>query len=95
MANRCHERLWHGGIESNFFLIYIIVAILLKFEHSEKATKFELISHLILHLLGKRQIKWEIVSIFVAFLENMNFIDWSSHVFTLYESTILLLSQFV
>ena len=42
-----------------------------KFGHYEKATKT--ISHLIWHLLSKRQIKWEIVSKFVAFLENLKF----------------------
>ena len=35
-----------------------------KFGHSEKATKIR---------VSKRQIKWEIVSNFVAFLENLNF----------------------
>ena len=30
-------------------------------------------SHLIWHLLSKRQIMWEIVSNFVAFLQNLNF----------------------
>ena len=44
-----------------------------KFGHSEKATKNETISHLIWHLISKRQIIWEIVSNFVAFLENLNF----------------------
>ena len=32
-----------------------------KFGHSEKVTKFEIISHLIYHLLSKRQITWKIV----------------------------------
>ena len=45
----------------------------LKFRFSKKATKFETISHLIWHLLSERQIMWEIVSNFVAFLENLNF----------------------
>ena len=35
--------------------------------------KFETIFHLIWHLLIKHQIKWEIVSNFVVFLENLNF----------------------
>ena len=35
-----------------------------KFRFSKKATKFETISHLILRLLSKCQIKWEIVSNF-------------------------------
>ena len=39
----------------------------------KRPQKFETISHLIWHLLSKRQIKWEIVSKFVAFLENLNF----------------------
>ena len=39
----------------------------------KRQQKFETISHLIWHLLSKRQIKWEIVSNFVAFLENLNF----------------------
>ena len=51
---------------------YAAINIFLKFGHSEKATKFETISHLIWHSLSKRQIKWGIVSNFVAFLENLN-----------------------
>ena len=47
--------------------------LLLKFGHSEKATKIWKISLLIWHLLSKRRIMWEIVSNFVAFLENLNF----------------------
>ena len=39
----------------------------------KRPQKFETISHLIWHLLSKRQIMWEIVSNFVAFLENLNF----------------------
>ena len=39
----------------------------------KRPQKFETISHLIWHLLSKRQIKWEIASKFVAFLENLNF----------------------
>ena len=34
---------------------------------------FELISHLIRHLLSKRKFKWWIVLNFVAFLKNLNF----------------------
>jgi hypothetical protein len=34
------------------------------FRFSKKATKFETISHLIWHVLGKCQIKWEIISNF-------------------------------
>ena len=49
--------------------IWTLSKPLVKFGHSEKATK---ISHLIWHLLSKRQIKWEIVSNFVAFLKNLN-----------------------
>ena len=45
----------------------------LKFGRSEKAKKFEKISHFIWHLLSRRQIKWETASNFVAFLENLNF----------------------
>ena len=45
----------------------------LKFGHSKKATKFEMIFHLIWRLRSKFQIKWKIVSNFVAFLENLNF----------------------
>jgi hypothetical protein len=41
----------------------------------KRPQKFETISHLIWHLLSKRQITWEIVLNFVAFLENLNFID--------------------
>ena len=40
----------------------------------KRPQKFNTISHLIWHLLSKRQIMWEIVSNFVAFLENLNFI---------------------
>ena len=47
-------------------------SILLKFGYAEKATKFEPISHLIWHVLSKRQIMWEIFSNFLAFLENLN-----------------------
>ena len=39
----------------------------------KRTHKFETISHLILHLLSKGQIMREIVSNFVAFLENLNF----------------------
>ena len=39
----------------------------------KKPQKFESIFHLFWHLLSKRQIKWKIVSYFVAFLENLNF----------------------
>ena len=39
----------------------------------KRPQKFETISHLIWQLLNKRQIMWEIVSNFVAFLENLNF----------------------
>ena len=39
----------------------------------KRTHKFETISHLILHLLSKQQIMWEIVSNFVAFLEKLNF----------------------
>ena len=39
----------------------------------KRPQKFETISHLIWHLLSKCQIKREIVSKFVAFLENLNF----------------------
>ena len=39
----------------------------------KRPQKFETITHLIWHLLSKSQIKWEIVSKFVAFLENLNF----------------------
>ena len=44
-----------------------------KFWYSKKATKFETIFHLIGRLLSKFQIKWKIISDFVAFLENLNF----------------------
>ena len=47
--------------------------ILLKFGHYEKATKIWNNLSLDLTLLSKRQIMWEIVSNFVAFLENLNF----------------------
>ena len=39
----------------------------------KRPQKFETISNLIWHLLSKRQIMCEIVSNFVAFLENLNF----------------------
>ena len=39
----------------------------------KRPQKFETISHLIWYLLSKHQIMWEIVSNFVAFLENLNF----------------------
>ena len=45
-------------------LIYLYLHCV-KFRHYEKATKSR-----------KRQIKWEIVSKFVAFLENLNFKDF-------------------
>ena len=48
--------------------------LFLKFGHSEKATKIETISNMIWLLLSKRQIMWEIVSNFVAFLKNLTFI---------------------
>ena len=41
----------------------------------KRPQKFGTISHLIWNSLGKRQIIWEIVSNFVAFLENLNFND--------------------
>ena len=41
----------------------------------KRPQKFETISHLIWHLLSKRQIRWKIISKFVAFLENLNFND--------------------
>ena len=47
--------------------------VFLKFGHSEKATK---IWNVIWHLLSKRQIMWENVSNFVAFLENLNFTSY-------------------
>ena len=53
--------------------LHLIKSKQIKFGHSEKATKFETISHLIRHLLSKRQIMWEIVSNFVAFSECPNF----------------------
>ena len=39
----------------------------------KRPQKFETLFHLIWNLLSKRQIMWEIVSNFVAFLENLNF----------------------
>ena len=47
--------------------------LVLKFRFSKKATKFETISHMIWRLLSKCQIKWEIVSSFLAFSEYPNF----------------------
>ena len=46
----------------------------------KRPQKFETISHLIWHLLSKRQIMWEIISNFVAFLEKQNFTknSWGS-----------------
>ena len=46
---------------------------LLKFRLSKKDTNFETISHMIGRLVSKRQIKWNIISNFVAFLEKLNF----------------------
>ena len=46
----------------------------------KRPQKFETISHLIWHLLSTRQIKWEIVSKFVAFLENLNFKNTPSEI---------------
>ena len=40
----------------------------------KRPQKFETIFHLIWHFLSKRQIKWKIISFFVAFLEKLNFI---------------------
>ena len=40
----------------------------------KRSQKFETIIHLIWHFLSKRQIKWKIVSKFVAFLQLLNFI---------------------
>ena len=45
----------------------------LKFRFSKRATKFETISHMIWHLSSKCQIKWEIGSNCVTFLEKLNF----------------------
>ena len=39
----------------------------------KKPQTFETISHFIWHLISKQQVNWEIVSKFVAFLENLNF----------------------
>ena len=45
----------------------ISLIYLLKLRFPTKVTKFKTISHLILHLPTKRQIKWEIVSNFCGF----------------------------
>ena len=46
----------------------------LKFGHFlKRPQKFETSFHLICHLLNRCQIKWKIVSNFVAFLEKLNF----------------------
>ena len=47
-----------------------------KFMFSKKAIKFEPISHLILRLLSKCQIKWEIISNFCGLLECPHFTDY-------------------
>ena len=44
----------------------------IEFGHSEKATKFETISHLIRRKC-KSQIRWKIISNIVAFFKNLNF----------------------
>ena len=49
---------------------------MVKFGYSEKATKIWWSSTWFDAYLGKRQIKWKIVSNFVAFLEKLNFNAW-------------------
>ena len=49
--------------------------LILKFMFSKKATKIDNIFTVnLIHLLSKRQIDGNILSIFMAFLENINFI---------------------
>ena len=45
----------------------------IKLTYCEKATTFEKISHSLWRFLTKRQNKWKIHEIFVAFSENLNF----------------------
>ena len=55
----------------------------------KRPQKCETISHWIWHLLSKRHIMWEIVSNFVAFLENLNFNSHDSN----YSKTNVILSN--
>ena len=57
----------------------------------KRPQKFQTIFHLIWHFLSKHQIKWKLVSNFVAFLENLNFTHlqlWACTIYILWWCTI-------